>query len=884
METQIIVESADGIQGEAGENRVFETALAGGMLQPGEDTGGYHIEGKLSASGGEAEIYLCKKNGESFVLKYYYSKKPNLEVLEKVRAFSHQNINSILDYGEYKGRFFTILEYACGGALDDKLPGGEYRYLPLNDDGALQVVRETINAFEACHKAGIIHRDIKPGNLLYRSAETLPCGKLEGSGIMVGDFGISSIFEADMGMSKHLTETGARTEGYAAPEVYSGVIGLELDYYSLGVTLWTLLTGMEPFVNEKGHALYSSQIALDTIQGKTAENLLARSPGMSAFMQRLIRGLLTVRHEKRWKHDEVTRHLAGENVEVFNEVRVLPLVEIGGDSCSSYQEIAQAIVKYPEEGKRFVFKGKLLNYLIKIDQKLADRMMDLIDSYSAEKREDEGAVFAAYSLCPNMVFPLGHDISISDLDEILNVLDTVPEAVLPFLRDEKRGFYAYLEAAGLGEHGKLVKEIVNATSGDSRVVSRIIAAFQGNVIKPFQDGINNGYQLSSIGDLYSLPDYLKERVMIFIERNYGLVPAWIENITGINIDNWLHLLTVQKERIANWGEWEYFLLFMQGLESYDRIQRNGDFVLYEKNERKGLFCKGEMLYGIETDGNRLVILKTDSTVSFDGIYAVNLAEGYNENGVSILPFTDEEGRMAVFDGCNLLYFNIKTGGQEPRYELKDGEIELLRSLGSFVPIADIAQSLKERDNFAGLNKLICAFMPILVDEEKHEVERNLLLLIDKDNMEGLAFPFDFYLCRIGYLYSLDKSYSEALSYYEEALALNPSGVGASGHSYNFYCGQSFFLMNNWDKAIEYFDKAMGVIPEQLSPLFWKGRCLFENGSRNEAIACLTMALESKTGSLANEEKILALETRAECYDALGMKDKADSDRAEAAKL
>jgi len=906
METQIItLPSDDGTQNNVESNP--NPGLTGGMLQPGEKVGEFQIEGKLSVSGGEAEIYLCAKGSERFVLKYYYTKKPNLEVLDKIKSFSHQNINTILDYGEYKGRFFTILEYALGGALDDKLENGagnpdtnNFKYLPMSEDDALQVVRETINAFEACHKNGIIHRDIKPGNLLYKNIETLPGGKLKGSGILVGDFGIASIFEVDAGMSKHMTETGAHTEGYAAPEVYSGVIGAELDYYSLGVTLWVLLTGMEPFVNEKGHALYSQQIMLNAIQGKTVENLLSRSPNISAFMQKLIRGLLIVRHEKRWKHDEVTRHLAGENIDIFNEVRSLPIMEIGGESCSSYQEIAQAIIKHPEDSKKIIFGGALLKYLIKIDQKLTDKLTDLIETYTAEKRQDECIVFVAYSLCPNMAFPLTHGISIGGLSELFIVLDTAPEAILPFLRDEKKGFYAYLEAAGLGEQGKKVKEIVSATTGDSRLVSKIVAAFQGNVIMPFQDGLNNRYQLASIEDLFSLPDYLKERVMIFIERNYGLLPAWIENITGKNIDNWLKLLAAKKERVMQWGgAFEYFVLFLQGLDDYDRIQKNGDIALYEKGGAKGLFnnagsCAarqansvcGELLYGIEIDGKHIVIKKTDGTTAFSGTYGINVARGYDENGFSALPFFDNEGKIAVFDGEQLLYFNIYTSEKSPRYALKEGEIDLLVELGSSLPIAGMAKNLTRENNFTDANKLIEAFWEKYVSEKKYEIARNILLLIDRNNMEGLSLSFDFYLYQIGLLYSIESSYSESVPFFDEALALNPYGLDNTGHSYNFLYGQTLFCMDvsNLDKAINCFEKAMEIVPDRPLYLKWKGDCLYKQGKYNEAVASLDMALNFKTEPLPKAEKIAALEKRSYCYNALGMKDKADEDSAEAQRL
>jgi len=900
METQIISGPKDEIINKNTENETApETTFAGRMLRPGEEVKDFRIDRLFATSGGEAEVYLCTlrqasgtKYGKNFVLKYYYTKKANREAEEKIKSFSHENIISILDCGEYNGRYFTIQEYASGGSLDDKLPNGSYKYLPVSEKDAQQIVREIVNAFEACHNAGIIHRDIKPGNLFYKNQEKLSNGKYKGSGLLVGDFGIASVFDVDVGMSKHMTETGAMTEGYAAPEAYSGVIGKEYDYYSLGVTLWVLLTGMEPFVNDKGHALYSGQITLDTIQGKTIDNLLTRFPNISASMQKLIRGLLTVRHDKRWGYEEVTRHLAGENVELFTEVRTLPLVEIGGESCSSYQEIAHAIINHSKEGKNFVFKGGLLKYLIKIDQQLVDRLIELIENFSAENREDEGVIFVAYSLCPNMAFPLEHGLSVSSLEEMFTVLDTDPDAILPFLRDEKRGFYAYLEASGLGEHGKKVKEIVNATTGDIRAVSRIIATFQGNVIKPFYDGINDEYQLASLDDLYNLSDYLKERAMIFIERNYDLLPAWIENLTGKNLDHWLQALVKQKEQIARIGTWEHFTLFMQGLDSFDKLQRNGDFILYEKNGKKGLYKiasnsnHAELLYGVEAGGNKLTFKKSDGNVVLDGTYAVNFADGYDGSGVSTLQFLDAENRMAVFDGSQFLFFHINTGLKEPRYELKDGEINLLMGLGKAVPVLDIARSFKEKNNFADMNKFIDAFYKKLIEEKKYKTARNLLLLIDKEKMDGLPCPYDFYLIKIGSMYFYENSHDKALPYFEEALSVNPSGVNSAGQSYNYCCGQALSsgkTSKGLNNAIAYLDKAMEITPDKPQPLVLKGVCLYNLNKYNEAIACLNMALDKKSG-LSNAEKKDVFATRAMCWNALGMKDKAYKDSMEVAHL
>jgi tetratricopeptide (TPR) repeat protein len=353
------------------------------------------------------------------------------------------------------------------------------------------------------------------------------------------------------------------------------------------------------------------------------------------------------------------------------------------------------------------------------------------------------------------------------------------------------------------------------------------------------------------------------------------------------------LLSQQKERIAFWGAWEYFLLFMYGLESYDKLQKNGDFFFYEKNKVKGLFRitakadRAELLYGAEAGGNCLTIKKQDGSIVFNGIYAVNLAQGYGRNGVSMLQFLDAEGRMSVFDGSLLYYFNINSGEKEPRYELKEGEINIIASLGSAVSLAELASSLKEKNNYTDMNRLINAVLQKLEKDKKYKTKRDLLLLIDKENMEGLPRSYDFYLSEIGITHFTKKDYPIAFNFFEQALALNSSGLNSYDHSYHFDCARSLFLKGateNWNMATGYLNKAMEVTPEKPQPLAWKGYCLEKIGSYNDAIACLNMALDNKINPLTNEEKYLVFTVRANCYNALGMKAQADKDSTEADRL
>jgi hypothetical protein len=93
-------------------------------------------------------------------------------------------------------------------------------------------------------------------------------------------------------------------------------------------------------------------------------------------------------------------YLSGKEVEVFTEeVKTLPPFEIAGAKYYQYNDIAAALIKNKEEGKNLVFKGKLVNYLIKVDQEFAESILEISEKYSAENRLDEGLFIIAYSLC-----------------------------------------------------------------------------------------------------------------------------------------------------------------------------------------------------------------------------------------------------------------------------------------------------------------------------------------------------------------------------------------------------------------------------------------------------------------------------------------------------
>jgi serine/threonine-protein kinase len=155
------------------------------------------------------------------------------EALTAAGLSSEPGIVTIYDVGEWNGRPFIVMEYMPGGSVADRL-----RARRPDDATALMWLEEAAVALDAGHRRGVVHRDVKPGNLL-----------LDAEGhVHVADFGIAS---APGRHTLTLTGTVLGTAGYLPPEQALGDrAGPAADRYALGVVAWELLAGRRPFANE----------------------------------------------------------------------------------------------------------------------------------------------------------------------------------------------------------------------------------------------------------------------------------------------------------------------------------------------------------------------------------------------------------------------------------------------------------------------------------------------------------------------------------------------------------------------------------------------------------------------------------------------------------
>ena len=147
---------------------------------------------------------------------------------------SHPHVVTIYDVGEYDGRVFMVMELMPGGTVADRLRAGR----AIADETALRWLREAAGALDAAHDQGVVHRDIKPGNLLLDDRDRLA----------IADFGI-----ARLALEDQLTATGQvlGTASYISPEQAVGEPATPAsDRYALAVVAFELLTGSRPFKAE----------------------------------------------------------------------------------------------------------------------------------------------------------------------------------------------------------------------------------------------------------------------------------------------------------------------------------------------------------------------------------------------------------------------------------------------------------------------------------------------------------------------------------------------------------------------------------------------------------------------------------------------------------
>lgn len=336
----------------------------------------YVVESRLEVSSGEADLYLCAFDGKKYVAKLYRRKFAVKEsVVEALLKIDSPYVAKLYETGLHNGYPVEIIPYYENGSLQGKL---------FSEAELIETIIPNINeGLKALHSVGVIHKDLKPSNLMLND---------DGETISIIDFGISSAIEGDQTVL--ITKTGMTPE-YSAPETFRNIYYEGSDYYSFGITLFELCCGYTPYANMQQEEIeqYGS---LQKIPFPSE-----MSPMFQDFLSALTYYDITNRKNqnnpnRRWTYDEVKRWLDGDDTLIIPGEGVgnvgkgtMPAFQFLGESYTDEGMLVAALAQNWEEGKKQLFRGHITAHFKLFDTETAQKCAAAEEAAQRENGKDD---------------------------------------------------------------------------------------------------------------------------------------------------------------------------------------------------------------------------------------------------------------------------------------------------------------------------------------------------------------------------------------------------------------------------------------------------------------------------------------------------------------
>ena len=291
--------------------------------------GRYQVRSRI-ARGGMATVYLATdlRLERRVAIKVMHGhladdstfKSRFVQEARSAARLAHPNVVNVFDQGQDSDMAYLVMEYLPGITLRDLLQD----YGKLTPEQTLDIMEAVLSGLAAAHKAGIVHRDLKPENVLLA----------DDGRIKIGDFGLARAVSNNTGTGQALLGTIA----YLSPELVTrGVADARSDIYALGIMMYEMLTGQQPFQGEQPMQI-AYQHANDTVPAPSS-----KSPDVPAQLDGLVRWATEREPENRPRDARVM-------LERLFEVER----ELGGDGATGIQS---TLVLQPADGAALAEPG-----------------------------------------------------------------------------------------------------------------------------------------------------------------------------------------------------------------------------------------------------------------------------------------------------------------------------------------------------------------------------------------------------------------------------------------------------------------------------------------------------------------------------------------------
>ena len=507
----------------------------------------YEIVEPLSVSTGEAELYVCKYDGKEYVAKVYRRQRAvKPEVITALKSIKSPYVASLFDTGIHNNLPFEILPYYKNGSLQ----GRKFSMTELKKT-IIPCINEALNVL---HQNDIIHKDLKPSNIMLLD---------DNKSVAIIDFGISSVVE--QGNTVLVTKTGMTPE-YSAPETFRNLFLEESDYYSFGITLYELYCGYTPYKNMNA----------EEIAQFTAVQRIPFPKDMPQELQDLISAVtyfdITNRNNKnnpnrRWTYTEVDNWCKGKKQVIpgegtgFGAEKAIPPYTFLGQAYKDIPSLITALASNWNDGKKQLYRGLLSGFFKNFNPEIAGYCIDAEEEATQTAGKDDVIFWnLIYKICPelNGFYWLGH---------IYESLPALGRDILEKLWKNDKSDHTYWDS--ILENNLLSNYLTNIKSknNDLKKASAALETAHKLPGKSKRDTLMNYYTMAyllsgqkllhvdnkQLKDIPELTAYMKGLLDSSYEEFEGFCHSLIDydDTLDVQFEAWLIALGKRKE-LENW--------------------------------------------------------------------------------------------------------------------------------------------------------------------------------------------------------------------------------------------------------------------------------------------------------------------------------------------